>query len=146
MKKGLVCSVCGYVHLTEDVPNDCPSCNSCSKIFKLFDEKDEALYTKDDVAKTGESEKKHLPVIKITDVENGYKNISVSVGELEHPMIKEHLIQKIYIYVDKVLVSITALSANIKPETNIKIKTEGKEVAVVAHCNIHGDWITTQNI
>ena len=61
-------------------------------------------------------------------------------------MIKEHLIQKIYIYIDKQLVSITALTPDIKPETSIKIKTNGKEISVVAHCNIHGDWITTQNI
>ena len=27
-----------------------------------------------------------------------------------------------------------------------KIKTNGKEISVVAHCNIHGDWLTTQNI
>ena len=146
MKKALICSVCGYVHLTENVPEDCPSCNSCSKIFNLFDEKEDALYTKEDVAKTGESEKKHLPVIKVTDIENGYKNIYVSVGELEHPMIKEHFIQKIYIYIDKQLVSIASLSPNIKPETNIKIKTNGKEISVIAHCNIHGYWITEINI
>lgn len=143
MKKALVCSVCKYIHLTDDTPNDCPSCNSCSKIFKLFDEKDDALHTKEDIAKTGESEKKHLPVVKVSDIGDGYKNILVNVGELEHPMTKEHFIRKIYIYINKELVSITALSKDIKPETNIKIKTDSKEISVVAECNIHGSWITT---
>lgn len=143
MKKALVCSVCGYVHLTENVPNDCPSCNSCSKIFKLFDEKDDALHTKEDIATVGETEKKHLPVIKVTDIGDGYKNILVNVGEIEHPMTKEHFIKKIYIYIDKALVSITSLSNGMKPEANIKIKTDSKEISVVAECNIHGSWITT---
>ena len=115
MKKALVCSVCGHILLTKNIPDVCPSCCSGTKIFKLFDE----------------------------NIENGYKNISVTVGEIEHPMIKEHFISKISIYIDNELVSITLLTKDLKPETSIKVKTDSKNIAVVAQCNIHGSWITS---
>ena len=109
----------------------------------MFDEKEDALHTKEDVAVAGETEKKHLPVIKVVDMENGYKNISVTVGELEHPMIKEHFISKICIYIDDEFVSMTVLTKDLKPETGIKVKTDSKNISAVAHCNIHGSWITS---
>ena len=143
MKKALVCSVCGHILLTKNIPDVCPSCCSGTKIFKLFDEKENALHTKEDVAVAGETEKKHLPVVKIVDIENGYKNIYVTVGEIEHPMVKEHFISKISIYIDNELVSMTLLTKDLKPETNIKVKTDSKNISVVAQCNIHGSWITS---
>lgn len=143
MKKALVCSVCGHILLTENIPDVCPSCCSGTKIFKLFDEKENALHTKEDIVVAGETEKKHLPIIKVVDIENGYKNIFVNIGEIEHPMTKEHFISKICIYIDNELVSMTLLTKDLKPETSIKIKTNSKNISAVAQCNIHGSWITT---
>ena len=143
MKKALVCSVCGHILLTNSIPVVCPIFYSSTTIFILFVQYTSSLHTKEDVAVVGETEKKHLPVVKIVDIENGYKNIYVTVGEIEHPMVKEHFISKISIYIDNELVSMTLLTKDLKPETNIKVKTDSKNISVVAQCNIHGSWITS---
>ena len=65
MRKALVCSVCGYIHLKETAPDKCPICGAASKVFVL---KEDALKTKDDFSTVGESYKKHLPVISINNI------------------------------------------------------------------------------
>ena len=92
MKKALVCSVCGYIHLKDTAPEKCPVCSASSKAFNL---KDDALKTKEDIVTTGESHKKHLPVIFVNNINENIQEIKVKVGELEHPMMPEHYITNI---------------------------------------------------
>ena len=139
MQKALVCSVCGYIHLKETAPEKCPVCQANSKVFTL---KDDALKTKDDVLTVGESYKKHLPSLSINNINENYQEIKVKIGELEHPMMPEHYITNIMFYADNEYVGGIALTHNLKPEGSISLKSKGKKISVIEHCNIHGDWIT----
>ena len=139
MRKALVCSVCGYIHLKETAPEKCPVCQANSKVFTL---KDDALKTKDDVSTIGESYKKHLPVITVNDINETVQEIKVKVGELEHPMMPEHYITNIMFYADNEYVGGIALTSDLKPEGSISLNAKGKKISVIEHCNIHGDWIS----
>ncbi len=143
MKKALVCSVCGYIHLKEIAPEKCPVCAASSKVFNL---KEDALKTQDDIVTTGESHKKHLPLITIKNIDENIQEIQVKVGELEHPMIPEHYITNIMFYSDEEYVGGIALTSNLKPEGSISLNAKGKKISVIEHCNIHGDWITETTI
>ncbi len=139
MKKALVCSVCGYIHLKDTAPEKCPVCGASSKAFNL---KEDALKTKEDIVTTGESHKKHLPVISVNNINENIQEIKVKVGELEHPMMPEHYITNIMFYIDNEYVGGIALTHNLKPESSISLNATGKKISVIEHCNIHGDWIT----
>ena len=143
MKKALVCSVCGYIHLKETAPEKCPVCAAGSKAFNL---KVDALKTNEDTVTTGESHKKHLPVININNINENIQEIKVKVGELEHPMMPEHYITNIMFYADNEYIGGIALTHNLKPEGSVSISAKGKKISVIEHCNIHGDWITEINI
>jgi len=139
MRKALVCSVCGYIHLKETAPEKCPVCAAGSKAFNL---KEDALKTNEDIVTTGESHKKHLPVVSINNINENVQEVKVKVGELEHPMIPEHYITNIMFYVDNEYVGGIALTSNLKPEGSVSLNVKGKKISVVEHCNIHGDWIS----
>ena len=139
MKKALVCSVCGYIHLKDVAPEKCPVCGANSKAFNL---KNDALKTNEDIVTTGESHKKHLPVISINNINENIQEVKVKVGELEHPMVPEHYITNIMFYADNEYVGGIALTSNLKPEGSVSLNTKGKKISVIEHCNIHGDWIT----
>ena len=143
MQKALVCSVCGYVHLKENAPEKCPVCGAASKVFNL---KDDALKTKDDVSTVGESYKKHLPSLSINNINENYQEIKVKIGELEHPMLPEHYITSITFYADKEYVGCVALTPQLKPEASICLDIKGRKISVVENCNIHGNWISEKNI
>ena len=142
--KALVCSVCGYVHLQDVAPEKCPICGAPSKAFSL---KDDALKTKDDIVTVGETEKKHLPFITIDDKNccgsQGCKEITAKIGEITHPMKPEHFIMKIVFYADNNFIGYTSLTPSLNPIGKICIgNLEYKKISVVAHCNIHGSWIS----
>ena len=104
--------------------------------------KDDALKTKEDIVTTGESHKKHLPVIFVNNINENIQEIKVKVGELEHPMMPEHYITNIMFYADNEYVGGIALTHNLKPEGSISLNSKDKKISVIEHCNIHGDWIT----
>ncbi len=145
MQKALVCSVCGYVHLKENAPEKCPVCGAGSKAFNM---KEDALKTKDDIVTTGESHKKHLPVITkevskcCSDANGQCEKIKVKVGELVHPMIPEHYITNIMFYADKEYVGGIALTPELKPAGMIALDVKGRKISIIAQCNIHGNWIS----
>ena len=143
MQKVLVCSVCGYIHLKETAPEKCPVCQANSKVFTL---KDDALKTKEDIVITGESHKKHLPVISVNNINENIQEIKVKVGELEHPMLPEHYITNIMFYTDNEYIGGFALTSALKPECSISLDAKGKKISVIEHCNIHGNWISEKNI
>ena len=142
--KALVCSVCGYVHLQDVAPEKCPICGAPSTAFNL---KENALKTKEDVVTIGESEKKHLPSITI-DTKNccgpqACQEIRAKIGEITHPMTPEHSILKIVFYTDKNFIGYTSLTPSLNPISVLCVTNlENKKISVVAHCNIHGSWIS----
>lgn len=80
------------------------------------------------------SKEKHIPVYKI----EGNK-VSVTIGEIEHPMQEEHYIEWVSIQT-KFGNQRKALKPNDKPEVCFSI-CDGDEIEVVyAYCNLHGLW------
>ncbi|HFC36321.1 MAG TPA: desulfoferrodoxin [Candidatus Moranbacteria bacterium] len=79
------------------------------------------------------SVEKHLPII-----ERSEKEITVIIGEVEHPMTSEHYIQWIELIADG-----KTYRQNLKPEdkplAKFKLSTES-DVVVRAYCNLHGLW------
>ncbi len=78
---------------------------------------------------------KHLPVVK---VENGV--VSVTVGEVAHPMTAEHSIEWIYVETER-----GGQRKALKPEEAPTVEFhlgDDKAVAVYAYCNLHGLWMT----
>ena len=77
---------------------------------------------------------KHVPVCKI---ENSL--LTVTVGEVEHPMAEEHYIQWVFVQT-KFGNQRRELSPGSAPTVTFAL-CEGDEVqAVYAYCNLHGLW------
>ncbi len=80
------------------------------------------------------SEEKHIPVYAL----DGNK-VFVMVGDVEHPMQKEHFIQWIAIETEKGS-QIKYLSPEEKPAASFTIGSDDKLLTVYAFCNLHGLW------
>lgn len=74
---------------------------------------------------------KHVPVYS---VENGV--VSVSVGEVEHPMLAEHHIRWVVVQT-KTGWQIKYLEPGTKPEVKFAIAEGDEVVAVYEYCNLH---------
>ena len=79
------------------------------------------------------SHEKHIPVIS-TDGET----VTVTIGEVEHPMVPEHSILWIYLQTDKGGQR-KCLEVGKAPAATFALADE-KPVAAYAYCNIHGLW------
>ena len=77
---------------------------------------------------------KHVPVIAV----NG-NIVTVSVGEVEHPMLEAHYIAFIALETDKGY-SVRNLAAGDKPCTSFAIEDGEKVIAAYEYCNLHGLW------
>lgn len=75
---------------------------------------------------------KHLPTLKKQD-----GNIIIQVGELEHPMEKEHYIEWIAVQLEHGFM-IEYLTPTKKP--SVSFQTTEKVIAVYAYCTSHGLW------
>jgi superoxide reductase len=75
---------------------------------------------------------KHVPVVE--KVEGGVK---VKLGEVPHPMIKEHYIQWIELIADD-YTHIKFLKPGDEPEACFSVA--GETVTARAYCNLHGLW------
>lgn len=113
------CEECGtIVEVLE--PGSAPL-KHCGKNMKLLVE-----------STTGTIAPKHAPVIE--KVEGGYK---VKVGEVAHPMTKEHHIAWIDLIADGKVYR-RFLPVDQPPEAVFPF--EGQKVAARAYCNLHGLW------
>ncbi len=84
---------------------------------------------------TDAAEEKHLPVVTIKD-----GAIFVNVGEVNHPMTKEHYIEWIYVETEN-----GGQRRILKPGDKTTVTFcigEDKPIAVYAYCNLHGLWMT----
>ena len=122
MKKFYKCEGCDTI---VGVVNACDDDNVC------FEGKLKEL-----VANTSDGAgEKHVPVVEV----EGDKVI-VKVGEVEHPMIKQHFIQWIYLETEDGG-QMKKLEPGEKPVATFLLNG-GKPVAAYEYCNLHGLWKT----
>lgn len=77
---------------------------------------------------------KHIPVV----IADGSK-ITVKVGSVEHPMLKEHHIAFVVAETDQGFIKKT-LSIGNKPECSFILNDGEKLLNVYEYCNLHGLW------
>ena len=80
------------------------------------------------------AEEKHVPVY---DVQNG--KVTVTVGEVEHPMTPEHYIEWVCLETEDGL-QYKQLTPNMAPIITFLISETDKIKAVYAFCNKHSLW------
>lgn len=78
------------------------------------------------------STEKHVPVITRTD-----DGVTVSVGEIFHPMEDAHYIEMIAIITDAGVVR-QVLTPSDSPEAHFS--TNATNITAIAYCNLHGLW------
>ena len=76
---------------------------------------------------------KHVPVVNV----DGH-NISVKVGEVDHPMTNEHYIMWIYIESEKGT-QLKCFKPGEMPQMSFTL-VDDKALTVYAYCNLHGLW------
>ena len=121
MQKFYVCKKCGTMVALVKKGHCIPTC--CG------DEMTELI-----AGEVEASKEKHIPVINV----NG-NIVTVTVGEVEHPMIDVHYIEWISIETNlgnqrKVL------KPNDAPKAQFALLDDEKVVAAYAYCNLHGLW------
>ncbi len=139
--KTFVCQVCKHIAFDE-APVDCPVCGSA---IENFEKDEEAIKSPADPENLTESEKKHMPVIIVNECEIGHVNdctsVHIKVGELEHVMESEHLIEFIDFYMNKKYFSrLTFTAKKIHPEASLHLTDTSGTFSAIAYCNVHGSW------
>jgi len=143
--KGIVCKVCGYIAINGKAPDKCPVCGAAATSFQ---ENPAAVKTAKDEANLSE---KHTPVITVVKtcglIPEGCQDVHVKVGQVQHPMLKEHYIGIIDFYLDKEFLARVHLSPEkLNPAAALHLKAETGSLAVIEHCNLHGAWIEEQQL
>ncbi len=129
--KGFVCKVCGFISINGAAPAACPVCHAPKE---SFEEKEDAIKTPADANNLTESEKKHAPVIT--------QPLHVKIGEIQHPMVKEHYITHIDFYIDREFISRVILTPEkLNPAAALHLKAQSGKLSAISLCNIHGAWI-----
>ncbi len=77
---------------------------------------------------------KHVPVYTVSD-----GVVSVSVGEVAHPMIPEHYIEWLWLQTRQGA-QLKRLHPGDPPEASFLIAHEDQVESVLAYCNLHGLW------
>lgn len=120
MKKFFRCEVCGNIVGLVNEGGGTLTC--CGQPMKLLEPntKDAAL-------------EKHVPAYKLDG-----STLTVTVGEVLHPMTQEHYIQWIAVYQNKHMQR-TELTPDGKPEAVFTIDAD-EPFTVFEYCNLHGLW------
>lgn len=85
--------------------------------------------------------KKHLPIIEVENIgESSGVKVEVKVGEIEHPMDKDHFIQWIGIYDGEILLEKINLTPESKPRITFFLQRKPEKIKIREFCNIHGVW------
>ncbi len=81
------------------------------------------------------AQEKHVPVVEV----NG-REVKVSVGSVEHPMLPEHFIE--WIIIETTKGSHTKnLKPGEKPVATFTLAEDEQLVAAYEYCNLHGLWV-----
>ncbi len=78
---------------------------------------------------------KHVPVVEVEGA-----NVRVKVGEVEHPMTEEHLIQFVVLVTEKGY-QVAQLTAENEPKAEFVLAEGDAVVKVYGYCNLHGLWV-----
>lgn len=78
---------------------------------------------------------KHVPVVEVAGA-----HVSVKVGEVEHPMTEEHLIQFVVLVTEKGY-QIVQLTAEDEPKAEFVLVEGDVALKVYEYCNLHGLWV-----
>lgn len=94
-------------------------------------------------------EKKHIPIIEAPDkVKAGeFFEVTVKMGEVEHPTEAEHFIQYVELYADYYQLGRLNFTPEMKPEATFKIKLEEDcTLRAFEFCNLHDQWMAEKEI
>ncbi len=80
------------------------------------------------------AKEKHVPSVTVSG-----DTVTVTVGDVLHPMTEEHLIQWVYLEMTDGGQR-KSLAAGKEPKVTFKL-SGGKPKAVYAYCNLHGLWV-----
>lgn len=83
------------------------------------------------------AKEKHVPVIK----RNG-NEVTVTVGDILHPMVDEHYIKWIVLETDKGKY-IRSLKPGMDPIAKYWLDKDEKPIMAYEFCNIHSLWVST---
>ncbi len=143
-----VCSVCHHISF-DHAPINCPICNST---IESFEKAPEAIKRPDNFAELSEFEKKHIPVIRIMK-EDGYTDVKVKVGIIDHGMDIDDHISFIDVYyndpfINKKCVSRTSFNCErIHPSATFRLNNiKTGVVTIISNCNAHGNWLAKAQI
>lgn len=141
--KGFVCKVCGFVSIKGSAPEHCPVCGAPKT---SFEEKEKTFQVPRDANNLTELEKKHIPVIAVVKkcglIPEGCQDVHVKIGEIQHPMAKEHYIMHIDFYIDKEFISRVILTPEkLNPAAALHLRAQSGTLAAIELCNLHGAWI-----
>ena len=78
---------------------------------------------------------KHVPVIEIDG-----NTVTVTVGEVEHPMQDEHFITFIYLHTEKTG-QYVRLQPGEAPKATFALADGDKVIEAFEYCNLHGLWV-----
>jgi len=119
------CNICGNIIEILNQANGVLSC--CNNEMTLLNENFEEAVIE-----------KHIPVL-VQRIENNNKLITITIGEVEHPMEEKHYIQFIELITnDKIYRQI--LKPNQKPKTKFILNKNEEILKVRGYCNLHGLW------
>jgi len=145
--KTYLCKACGHIAFNE-APERCPVCGAPKT---SFEEKPGLIHQPGESKDTGEPEKKHIPKIVLVKtcglIPQGCEDVHVKVGEIEHPMLKEHYITFIDFYIEKKFLSrVTLTPENLHPAGALHLKVTQGVLTAVEHCNVHGYWAAEMSL
>lgn len=83
------------------------------------------------------SKEKHVPVYMVED-----NKVCIKVGEIMHPSEEKHYIEWITLITDQGTYT-KRLTPKDKPIVYFQLEEDEKIKEVLAYCNIHGLWKTT---
>jgi superoxide reductase len=137
MKK--ICKVCGFLYDPvmngniefEALPDDwkCPICGAPKSQFDI-------VHHLGEPDTGGEAQNKHVPVIEKTD-----GGVHVKVGAVAHPMLPEHHIVFVNLYmVGGAVIKKMSLQAGQAPEVIFSGVEYSERLKAIEMCNLHGYW------
>lgn len=139
-----LCRVCRHISF-DNAPVDCPVCMSP---IETFEKDPEAIKVPSDPDNLDETEKKHVPVVSVSNQcplthKGRCIDVRVSVGEIAHVMESEHFITFVDFYIDKrYLARISFTYKRLHPAALLHLNVDGGRLTVVGNCNVHGNWLT----
>lgn len=115
-------------------------CEHCKNIIVMVEDKGVPIVCCGEKMKemkantTDGASEKHVPVVKVED-----KKVTVSVGEVNHPMLEEHHIAWVYLHTSQGG-QLKYLDHTGAPEAVFVLAEGETAIAAYEYCNLHGLW------